>query len=496
MTETDHAPSARVRWAPSALSDRGSVARRPRRRRGAQKPHRGARRASSGAIRRRAAPDPLLVQDDRADGGTSPRAAKDPFAALARRVHGHTRARTPASAEALADAIARQHRDHPRWSFQLHHDNLLALAREDPRLGTIPSYPTVARFHERAGAAARRANAATASRTTASRSLRARRVRTRSLTSTAFGTWTFTKARGPYSLRRGQWQTPQLLGILDDRSLPLLPISSGISTRPPRPSCMACRRLSETRTAACSSLPTTVRPWSPRKPSRGLERLGVSPIYDQTLPYSPETKRKTGIVLGTDRRPAFAHARGRARAHARSAQYRHPSLGRAGIPTCKVHSEIRESPLDHRICVAPASAANRPAPDALRRALRTEVSRKQRRSDGTVTVDAGVRFEGPRRVPHPPATAPPRRPMGSHQRRPHVDPAPAITWSRFCRSTRLATPSAFGASSLPPIPPWRLVAPSASRRTCVPSWPNTPPPVCPPPILPKHDPDDDPTEDS
>jgi hypothetical protein len=35
-----------------------------------------------------------------------------------------------------------------------------------------------------------------------------------------------------------------------------------------------------------------------------------------------------------------------------------------------------------------------PNSDALRRAFRTEVSRKQRRSDGTVTVD-GIRFEVP-----------------------------------------------------------------------------------------------------
>ena len=32
------------------------------------------------------------------------------------------------------------------WTFQLHYDNLVALARQDPRLGPIPGYATVCRF--------------------------------------------------------------------------------------------------------------------------------------------------------------------------------------------------------------------------------------------------------------------------------------------------------------------------------------------------------------
>jgi hypothetical protein len=33
-----------------------------------------------------------------------------------------------------------QYREHPRWSYQLHHDNLVALAALDPEVGTVPSY--------------------------------------------------------------------------------------------------------------------------------------------------------------------------------------------------------------------------------------------------------------------------------------------------------------------------------------------------------------------
>jgi putative transposase len=59
----------------------------------------------------------------------------------------------------------------------------------------------------------------------------------------------------------------------------------------------------------------------------------------------------------------------------------------------KEHSEIRETPLA-RYLRGPSVGRESPNSDALRRAFRTEVSRKQRRSDGTVTVE-GVRFEVP-----------------------------------------------------------------------------------------------------
>jgi putative transposase len=59
----------------------------------------------------------------------------------------------------------------------------------------------------------------------------------------------------------------------------------------------------------------------------------------------------------------------------------------------KEHSEIKETPLA-RYLRGPAVGRESPASEALRQAFRVEVSRTQRRSDGTVTVE-GVRFEVP-----------------------------------------------------------------------------------------------------
>lgn len=57
----------------------------------------------------------------------------------------------------------------------------------------------------------------------------------------------------------------------------------------------------------------------------------------------------------------------------------------------RVHSETQQTPLDR--CLSSLSVV-RPSSDALRRAFRMEVRRKQRLSDGTLTVE-GTRYELP-----------------------------------------------------------------------------------------------------
>ncbi len=78
------------------------------------------------------------------------RAEPDPIAALARKVPNHAGTH-PSVSTALGEAIARQHREHPRWSYQLHYDNLVALAREDPLLAPMPGYATVCRYMKHHG---------------------------------------------------------------------------------------------------------------------------------------------------------------------------------------------------------------------------------------------------------------------------------------------------------------------------------------------------------
>ena len=124
-----HAQRARA-MGTSALSDPRPAARRARRRRRAQGAHRGARRAPVAAP---APPARRSASRSRpSSAGGTPRAAPtDPIAALARKVPRHAGTH-PSSRPALAEAIARQHRDHPRWTFQLHYDNLARARARGP----------------------------------------------------------------------------------------------------------------------------------------------------------------------------------------------------------------------------------------------------------------------------------------------------------------------------------------------------------------------------
>jgi len=76
--------------------------------------------------------------------------AADPVAALARKVPSH--AGTYASMPAvLAVELEAQYKAHPGWTFQLHHDNLLAIVRERPELGPPPGYSTTRRYMKHRG---------------------------------------------------------------------------------------------------------------------------------------------------------------------------------------------------------------------------------------------------------------------------------------------------------------------------------------------------------
>jgi hypothetical protein len=124
--------------------------------------------------------------------------------------------------------------------------------------------------------------------------------------------------------------------------------------------------------------------------TEGLERLGV--VHHTTLPYSPEQNGKQEHF--------WAQIEGRLLPMLEG----EPELTLDLLNTAsqawveheyhqKEHSEIKETPLE-RFLRGPSVGRESPSSDALRRAFRMELTRTQRRSDGTVTV-CGVRFEVP-----------------------------------------------------------------------------------------------------
>jgi hypothetical protein len=124
----------------------------------------------------------------------------------------------------------------------------------------------------------------------------------------------------------------------------------------------------------------------------GLERLGI--LHQTTLPYSPEQNGKqenfwTRIegrlvpMLEGEKELTLDLLNRATQAWVEGEYNREP------------HGETKESPLA-RVLRGPSVARESPSSEDLRRAFRTEVTRTQRRSDGTVTVE-GVRFEVPSR---------------------------------------------------------------------------------------------------
>jgi len=385
MTDKDHAPTARVRWARLRFQIVGPLLAAP---------------ADSGELKGR-------IEELAGRGWKHPttgetirfsfktierwlyiaRAAEDPFAALARKVHAHAGTH-PSMPSTLAETIARQHRDHPRWSFQLHYDNLLALPREDPRLAPVPSYPTLCRFMK--GLGLLRARKRRHRETQDPEPFTPRERRSYEVTH-VHGLWhlDFHEGSRPVFDPSGTKRTPQLLGVLDDRS---------------RLCCHAQWYLDETAEALVHALSQAFQKRGlPRalltdngsamlaaETIEGLERLGV--VHHTTLPYSPEQNGKQESFWGQVEGRLLAMLEGEPRLtldllNTATQAWIEQEYQR------KVHSEIGEAPLD-RYLRGPSVGRESPGSDALRRAFRMEVSRKQRRSDGTVTA-LGIRFEVP-----------------------------------------------------------------------------------------------------
>jgi len=385
MAKDDHATSARVRWARLRFQILGPLMASPA--------SEGELKAHIAELAARPWAHPTTGEAVRFSFKTIERwfylarSADDPLAALARKVPSHAGTH-PSVSPALAEAIGRQHRDHPRWSYQLHYDNLLALAREDPHLGPMPGYATVCRFMKAAGmlraSKGRKALAAQGS------DFAPRETRSFEVTH-VHGLWhlDFHQGSRPVLTPAGQWQRPQLLGVLDDRS---------------RLCCHAQWYLDETAESLAHGLSQA---FQKRKLPRaalmdngaamlaaeiveGLERLGI--VQHTTLPYSPEQNGKQESFWGQIEGRLLPMLEG-------EPELTLDLLNRATQAWVeeeyqrKEHSEIHESPLD-RYLRGPSVGRECPDSETLRRAFRTEISRKQRRSDGTVTVE-GVRFEVP-----------------------------------------------------------------------------------------------------
>jgi transposase InsO family protein len=315
-------------------------------------------------------------------------ATDDWVAPLRRKVRKDRGVRRTISDE-LGAALLAQYRQHPRWSYLNHFDNIRAQADTDPTLGAVPTYATVRRFMKSRGLIRQQ-------RSSDHRiACGPREVRSFEMPY-AHGMWHLDFHVGKRNIVRsdGSHLAPKLLAVLDDHS---------------RVCCHAQWYLTEGAQELVHGLSQAfLKRGLPRsimmdngsamvaaETVRGLHDLGVQQIW--TRERSPHQNGKQEFFFGP--------LEGRMMAMLESVESIDIELlNRATIAWVerdyhrRHHREIGQSPLD-RLARAQSVGRRSPEPQRLREVFRMEVSRKQRRSDGTCSLE-GVRFEIPSRYRH------------------------------------------------------------------------------------------------
>lgn len=320
----------------------------------------------------------------------------DPVSVLRRQVRAD-RGTQPAISARMGMALAAQHQGHPGWSFQLHADNLAARVREDPSLGLMPSYATVKRYLKAHGLT-RQPRPREAARPGEVRADIARESReTRSYEAThVHGLWhlDFHVGSRKVLLPDGEWVTPRMLGVIDDHSR-LICHGQWYATETAGDLVHGLSQAIQKRGLPRRILSDNGGAMIAAETVEGLAALGI--VGDTTRAYSPEQNAKMEVF--------WAQVEGRLMAMLEG----HPELTLALLNEAtqawlegeyhhKVHRETGATPFD-RFLHAPSVGRPSPSSDALRRAFRMKAERRQRKSDGTFTLE-GVRFEVPSRYGH------------------------------------------------------------------------------------------------
>jgi len=320
------------------------------------------------------------------------RQAADPVGALRRQRRGDAgRARRLTALQ--IQALETQYESHKSWTVQLHVDNLRALAEEEKALRVIPSYGTIRRYLKARGHHRKR----TPKRNTPGARLAEQRLQKLEVRSYeadyVHSLWhaDFHHGSRQILLPSGRWQTPLLLGFIDDHS---------------RLVCHLQWYLDETTESLVHGLSQALQKRAlPRalmtdngaamqaeEFKSGLHTLGI--LHETTLPYSPYQNAKQEVFWATLGGRLMAMLEG----------VKELSLDQLNEITQvwveqeyhqNKHSEIAMTPM-RRYLDNTSVGRDCPGSQILRQAFRCTVTRRQRRSDGTVSL-AGKRFEIPAR---------------------------------------------------------------------------------------------------
>lgn len=320
----------------------------------------------------------------------------DPVRVLERKVRKDVGASKAMSA-AQQRSLKAQYLAHKRWSYQLHYDNLRAAAEADRELGKVPHYATVRRYMKACGMVPqpRRGDPNRPGVQRAEERLESREVRSWEVEHpNALWHLDFHGCSRQVLTSGGEYVTPQLLGIVDDHS---------------RLCCHLQWYLSETaedlvhglcQAFAKRGLPRALMTDNGSAMIAGETEAGLldsGVIHDTTLPYSPYQNGKQESFWGQVEGRLMAMLE-------RQKDLTLEQLNEATQAWVemeynrKKHDEIGEPPLT-RWLNGKDAGRDCPTSEELRLRFTQQVTRRQRKSDGTISL-LGARFELPSRFRH------------------------------------------------------------------------------------------------
>tara|TARA_B110000046_G_scaffold184672_1_gene223824 strand:+ start:855 stop:2300 length:1446 start_codon:yes stop_codon:yes gene_type:complete len=305
--------------------------------------------------------------------------------------------KTPSISTMLKQLIKQQYRDHPSWSYQLHKDNIEVQIKEVPEYGHLPSYSTFYRYMSFNNMKKCRIIRQKETEGSKAASDRLERLEVRSFEmDNVNALWHLDFHHGKRKVldRDGVWKKPLLLCIMDDRSRLVCHIQWYFEETTEALTHGLIQALQK-RGLPRSLMSDNGSAMTSEEFTEGLQRLSI--LHEKTLPYSPYQNAKQEVFWG--------QVEGRLMAMLENEPEISLSLlNKATLAWVemeyhrKLHSEIGTTPLK-RYIAGPEVVRKCPDSKTLRQSFCIEVKRKQRRSDGTFSLD-GARIEIPSQYRH------------------------------------------------------------------------------------------------
>lgn len=326
------------------------------------------------------------------------RAQVDPVGALRRKARSDAGRVRAVSAE-VARWVEAQYRAHPRWSWQLHFDNLEAALEAEAQLASyaMPSYSSLVRWMKAHALLPRRGGEARPGPGQQRAQERLEALEVRSFESEyVHGLWHLDFHHGSCKVLtpQGEWVRPLLLGILDDHSRLACHVQWYLAESAENLVHGLCQALAK-RGLPRSLMTDLGAAMRAAETLAGLARLGI--VHRPTLPYSPYQNGKQESFWGQVEGRLLAMLDNRADLSLAFLNQATQAWVEMEYQR-RVHSEIGCPPLE-RYLHSPGVGRECPGLEELRLAFCQETTRRQRKSDGTLTLE-GVRFEVPVRFGH------------------------------------------------------------------------------------------------